>query len=148
LEGSAVTSLRSLFSCVLVLSSVPSLAWADEPSLGEWAQRRVEQGIVRPLAQQESSRFSRARPPPRERRVKVTQSTGTLDKSGHVFLSFAIAVRFGSEWHENDIVGCVYTGSGTLFVKKGDSYRPATFLLGKNEGPVAGVCEAAPPARS
>ena len=76
--------------------------------------------------------------------MRVTQSTGTLDKSGRPFLAFAIDVRFGSEWHENDIVGCAYTGSGDLFVKKGNSYRPSAFLLGKNLQPVAGVCEAAP----
>jgi len=130
--------------CTFALSSVPSLASADEPSLAERVQRRVEQGLVKPLAQTESSRFSRGRPPPRERRVRVTQSTGTPDKSGRPFLAFAIDVRFGSAWHENDIVGCAYPGSGDLFVKKGDSYRPSAFLLGKNLEPVAGVCEAAP----
>jgi hypothetical protein len=92
----------------------------------------------------EGSRFSRSRPPPRERRVRVVKATATDDKSGHPFVPFAIDVRFGTDWHENDVVGCVYTGSGNLFVKKGDSYRPAAFLLGKDVGPVAGVCEAAP----
>ena len=142
--------LRSFFSCALVLSFVPSLAWADEPSLAERAQRRVEAGLVKPLAQQESpSRFSRARPAPRQRRVRVTETTASVDKKGRAFVPFAIDVRFGgSEWRENDIVGCVYTVNGDLFVKKGDSYRPAAFLLGKNVEPVAGVCEAAPPARS
>lgn len=93
----------------------------------------------------EGSRFSRSRPPPRERRVRVIQATVSLDKGGRPFVPFAIDVRFGSEWHENDIVGCVYRGSGKLFVKRGDQYRPAAFLLGKNADPVAGVCEAAPP---
>jgi hypothetical protein len=135
---------------VLVLSLVPSLASADEPSLAERAQRRVETGLVKPLAEQETpSRFSRARPAPRQRRVRITDTTATLDKSGRAFVPFAIDVRFGgSEWRENDIVGCVYSASGDLFVKKGDAYRPAAFLLGKNVEPVAGVCEAAPPARS
>ena len=143
-------ALRSFFSCVLVLSLVPSLASADEPSLAERAQRRVETGLVKPLAEQETpSRFSRARPAPRQRRVRITDTTATLDKSGRAFVPFAIDVRFGgSEWRENDIVGCVYSASGDLFVKKGDAYRPAAFLLGKNVEPVAGVCEAAPPARS
>ena len=137
-------------SCVLVLSFVPSLAWADEPSLAERAQRLVETGLVRPLAKQETpSRFSRARPAPRERRVRMTETTATVDKKGRSFVPFAIDVRFGGgEWRENDVVGCVYTASGDLFVKRGDSYRPAAFLLGKAVEPVAGVCEAAPPARS
>ena len=59
-------------------------------------------------------------------------------------VAFAVDVRFGTgEWTENDIVGCAYTANGELFVKKGDSYRPASFLLGKNVDSVAGVCEPA-----
>ena len=112
--------------------------------MAEWAQRRVEDGLVKPLADLEIHSFSRARPPPRERRVRVMQTTATLDKAGHSFVSFAVDVRFGSEWHENDIVGCAYRGSGDLFVKRGDAYRPASFLLGKNDDPVPGVCEAGP----
>jgi hypothetical protein len=77
--------------------------------------------------------------------VRVIQSIVTLDKSGRAFVPFAIDVRFGSEWRSNDVVGCVYRGSGELFVKRGNAYRPAAFLLGKNVEPVAGVCEAAPP---
>lgn len=104
---------------------------------------------MKPLAEFETARFSRARPPPRERRVRVTQATATPDKNGHPFVTFAVDVRFGAtEWHENDIVGCVYAGKGDLFVKKGEAYRPAAFLLGKKADPVAGACEAASPARS
>jgi hypothetical protein len=99
---------------------------------------------VKPLAEMEGSRFSRARPAPRERRVRVIEATGTPDKSGRHFVRFAVDVRFGSEWHQNDIVGCAYPGNGELFVKKGDQYRPAAFLLGKNVEPVAGVCEPSP----
>jgi len=130
-----------------VLSSVPSLAWADE-SLVEWAQRRVEQGLIKPLADRENGHFSRARPMPHERRARVLQATTLVDKSGRQFVPFAIDVRYGGEWQQNDIVGCVYRGSGNLFVKRGEQYRSAAFLLGKNTDPVAGVCEAAPPARS
>ena len=103
---------------------------------------------MKPLAKSEAatSRFSRGRPPPRERRVRVTQSTTTPDKNGKKFMAFTIDVRFGSsEWHENDVLGCVYAGSGELFVKIGDEFRPAAFLLGKDVEPVAGVCVAAPP---
>jgi len=140
-----VVSLRWLSLCAFVLSLVPSFASADEPSLADLAQRRVEDGLVKPLALFESRSFSRSRPPPRERRVRVLQTTATLDKNGRSFVPFAIDVRFGAdEWRENDIVGCAYTGSGKLFVKRGDEYRPASFLFGKNEKPVAGVCEAAP----
>ena len=133
------------FVCAFALSSIPSLAPADEPSIAERAQLRVETGLVKPLAERESTRFSRARPAPRERRVRITSSMLNSDKSGRPFLPFAIDVRFGSDWRENDIVGCVYTPNGGIFVKRGDSYRPAAFLLGENVDPVSGVCEVAPP---
>jgi hypothetical protein len=78
--------------------------------------------------------------------VRVLQTTATLDKNGRAFVPFAVDVRFGSEeWHEDDIVGCAYRGSGKLYVKRGDGYRPASFLFGKNEDAVAGVCEAGTP---
>jgi hypothetical protein len=102
---------------------------------------------VKPLVDLESHSFSRRRPPPSERRARVLESTATLDKNGRAFFSFAIDIRFGSsDWRENDIVGCAYTGTGHLFVKRGDAYRPVAFLFGKNEGPVSDVCVAAPPA--
>ena len=125
--------------------SVPSLALADEPSLVAWAKRRIDEGLVKPLAKQEGHRFSRARPAPSERRVRVLNSTATADKAGRAFVPFSIDVRFGSEWAKDDIEGCAYRGSGNLYVKTGDVYRPASFLLGKNVEPVAGACEAAPP---
>jgi len=94
------------------------------------------------MAQKQVRRFSRERPPPRETRVRVLQNTTSIDKSGRAFVPFAVDVRFGDEW-QDDLAGCVYRGSGEIFVKRGDSYRPAAFLLGKNVEPVAGVCEAA-----
>jgi hypothetical protein len=97
------------------------------------------------MAKLEGSRFSRSRPEPRERRVRVTEVAVSVDKRGRAFVPFAIDVRFGAGWHENDVVGCAYRASGDLFVKNGDAYRPAAFLLGKNLRPVADVCEAAPP---
>jgi len=115
----------------------------------KWAKERVESGLVTPLAQHESSRFSRGRPPPRERRVRVTDAAPVVDASGRSFLRFAVDVRFGGgEWREADIAGCAYTKTGALYVKRGNEWRPADFLLGKNLDAVTGVCEAAPPARS
>jgi hypothetical protein len=89
-------------------------------------------------------RLSRARPPAHERRARLTQDKPSVDKQGRAFVSFAIDVRFGGDWQENDIVGCVYRASGELYVKRGDEYRPAAFLLGKNAEPAPGVCVAAP----
>ncbi len=106
---------------------------------------------MKPLADHEAqtSRFSRARRPPSERRVRVTQAAQSLDKSGRPFMTFAVDIRFrGGEWREKDIVGCAYTTSGDMFVKVGDTYRSAAFLLGKTAEPVAGVCQAAPAAQA
>lgn len=129
-----------------MLCSVPSLGLADEPSL-DWAQRRLEVGLLKPLSQMPGgSRFSRERPAPRERRARLTQTSVSVDKQGRAFVSFAVDVRFGSEWRENDIVGCVYRNSGEIYVSRGDAYRPAAMLFGKNVSAVPGVCVAAPPA--
>jgi hypothetical protein len=136
--------LRSLFVGAFVLSSGPAVVWAAEPSLVEWTRRRVEEAIVKPLEQAQGKRFSRARPPPRERRVRVTQSTAMRDARGRAFVPFAVDVRFGSEWQRDDVVGCVYRENGDVFVKRGDAHRPAAFLLGKNAQAVAGACTAAP----
>lgn len=131
---------------MLVVCSVPSLAWADE-SIIEWVARRVTDEIVQPLAQREGSRFSRVRQPARERRVRVNQASFSVDKRGREFMPFAVDVRLGdNQWRENDIVGCIYRGSGDLYVNRG-GFRPAAFLLGKNVDPVPGVCEAAPAPR-
>lgn len=137
-------SLHWLFWCAFVVSSVPPLASAAEPSLATWVERRVQEGLVKPLAQREGSRFSRARPAPRESRVRALEATATPDKRGRPFVPFAIDTRFGATWKEGTTLGCVYRGSGEIFVKSGEVYRPAAFLLGKNAEPVAGACEAAP----
>jgi len=128
-----------------VLSFVPSLATADEPSLVEWTEQRVEAGLVKPLAERAGSRFSRSRPPPRERRIRVTQASLSRDKQGKDFVPFAVDVRFGAgDWQQNDIVGCAYRASGSLFVQRGEAYFPASVLLGKQVAAVAGACQAAP----
>jgi hypothetical protein len=137
--------------CAFVLSVVPSLARADEPSPAARVQHRVEDGLLKPLAEQEAktSPFSRMRPIPHERRVRVTQAAEAHDKAGRAFMTFAVDIKYaGQDWRENDIVGCAYTTSGDLFVKRGDAYRPAAFLLGQNADAVPGVCEASPPPKA
>jgi hypothetical protein len=88
------------------------------------------------------------RPPPRERRIRVPVPSTSTDKDKKAFVAFAIDVRFGGEWRENDLVGCVYRKTGEIFVKNGDTYRPAAFLLGKKVDAVPGACVAAPPRAS
>ena len=125
----------------LALLLVPSSASADDPPAAV-VQRRVEKGLLEPLAQKEKerSRFSRARMPAQERRVRVTQAVATLDVNGRAFMAFAVDVRRGTEWQENDVVGCAYPQTGELFVKRGDEYRPAEILLGKDVSAVPKVC--------
>ena len=136
-----MVSARWFGLCVLALLLVPSFASADDPPAAV-VQRRVEKGLLEPLAQKEKeqSRFSRARMPPQERRVRVTQAAVTLDASGRAYMAFAVDVRRGTEWHENDVVGCGYTQTGALFVKRDDEYRPAEILLGKDVDVASNVC--------
>lgn len=139
-------SSRSLVWLAFALCA-PSLALADE-TLADWVKRRVQDGLVKPLAKQDEgrSRFSRGRPPPRERRVRVIQASATPDKRGRSFVPYAIDSRFGSdEWEKDDVVGCAYRQTGELFVKIGAEYRPASFLLGQDVPAVAGACEAGEP---
>ncbi len=98
---------------------------------------------MKPLIEHEAkrSRFSRARLPPSERRIRVVQTTAILDAAGRPFVRFAVDVRYGSDWSE-DIRGCVYLQNGSIFVKRGDAYRSSEILLGKAAEPAAGVCEA------
>lgn len=133
-------------SLALALSLVPSFATADEPTPAQQCEKRVREGLLAPLAEQEAntSRFSRARMPPRERRLRVTQVTPAVDAAGRPFMTFAIDVRWGDDWRDNDIVGCAYLKSGDLFVKRGEEFRSAAILLGKPADPAPGVCKAAP----
>ncbi len=111
----------------------------------------MQDGLLKPLAQLEvnRSRFSRAQPPPRERRIRVTQTAETLDKAGHPYVAFAVDVKYGGgAWRENDMIGCAYLKTGDLFIKRGNAYRPASVLLGKPGDPAAAACEPAPAAGS
>ncbi len=107
-------------------------------------EQRVKGAVLQPLhdAEEERSMFSRARIAPRERKVRVTQQLAAKDSQGKEFFTFAVDVRFGSKWKEADIVGCVYLESGDVFVQRGESYRPAAFLVGKRSKPVSDVCRA------
>jgi hypothetical protein len=130
-----------------VLSVAPSLASAADPAVAlvRWTRGQVDKDLVQPLAKREAerSRFSRVRLPPRERRVRVLKASVTRDARGLAFVPFAVDVRYGEQWKE-DITGCVYKGSGDLYVKRGEQYRAASFLFGKLSDAVVGVCAATP----
>jgi hypothetical protein len=111
----------------------------------------LEKDLVKPLTKREAerSRFSRAGPSPRERRVRVLDAAAAKDARGAEFRAFAVDARYkyvddDAPWHTDAIVGCVYPGDGAIYVKVGDTYRPGAQLLGKKAKPAPeGVCTAA-----
>lgn len=114
------------------------------------AERLVKQQLLVPLKLQEDkrSRFSRARLPPSDRRVRVLDSTAKKDKVGNTFVRFAVDGRYGlaamsaakseADWTQNEIRGCVYADSGEIFVQYGkQQFRDASVMLGKKTKPAA-----------
>jgi hypothetical protein len=105
------------------------------------AEVLVSRELIQPLAAKEEnrSRFSRASLPPQARRVRILDEQPRKDALGNAFVRFAVDARHGfvpvddpSPWRLATITGCVYLDRSQVFVKKGDEYRPAAFLLGKN----------------
>jgi len=140
-------SMLALFAfATFAPTLLASPAAAEEPHAdAKSATAVVQRVLVKPLAAKEDdqSRFSRARLPAQERRVRVD---GELhkDASGKEYLTFAVDARHGllpadsqEGWRRDAIVGCVYVDGGDVFVKSGDKFRPAAFLLGKNVKPAA-----------
>jgi hypothetical protein len=108
------------------------------------AEALVVRDMVQPLAKHEQrrSRFTRAPLPPEARRVRILDDQAHKDAAGAGFLRFAIDARHGSvavkaAWRLATITGCVYPDRNQIFVQRGDEYRPAAFLLGKNLKAVA-----------
>lgn len=80
---------------------------------------------------------------PSERRVRVLEAAAQKDARGRAFRTFAVdARRYDAKWREDTIVGCLYAHDGSMFVKIGDEYRSASFLLGKKakKKPPQSVC--------
>jgi len=107
------------------------------------AQALVSRELIQPLAAKESkrSRFSRAALPAQARRVRILDEQPGKDAQGNAFVRFAVDARHGfrvpgdddpSGWRLATIVGCVYPDHSQVFVKRGEEYRPAAFLLGKD----------------
>ncbi len=137
----------------LGLTLCASLALAEppaSPAREEAAAALVEQQLVRPLAKAESrrSRFSRAMPVARERRVRVLDSAALVDVRGKAFVRFAIDVRrpWDDEglWEQDNLLGCAYVAEGRVFVQRGENYLPAGSVVGKNDKPQPDVCRPAP----
>lgn len=142
---------HTTFAAPTAASGAPEVKSAEAKS----AVALVSNDLVTPLAVKEDkqSRFSRGRLPPQERRVRILDDKPRKDADGVAFMRFSVDSRFGyaaktrddeSQWRRDTITGCVYLERNQVFVKKGDSYRPAAFLLGKNVKAAAeSTCEPA-----
>ena len=125
----------SLLAAVLVLSS--NLASAgSEPT----ATSLVNEKLIQPLAAKDSdrSKFSRARPMPSERRVRIVDATPQTDAAGSSFFTFAIDERHGwadakdeASWNKATMTGCVYVDRKEVFIKRGNAFHPASAAVGK-----------------
>ena len=99
----------------------------------------VTERLIQPLAakDQNQSKFSRARLPPAERRVRMLDVTKQQDSAGNAFFAFAVDARHGwsdddgKNWTKAAFTGCVYPDSGDVFIKRGKAYHPAAAAVGK-----------------
>ena len=115
------------------------------------AETLVSHDLVKPLVAKEANRskFSRGAMPPDERRVRILDEQPRKDADGNGFVRFAIDARHGfvtedTPWRKDAITGCVYLDRREVFVRKGEEYRPAAFLLGKKVKPAAeATCQSA-----
>lgn len=112
----------------------------------------VNDQLIQPLASKERSRskFSRARLPAAERRVRVLDEKPKRDSAGNDFFAFAVDARHGwgdaddASWDKAAITGCVYPERGEVFIKRGKAYHPAVAAIGKKtKAAPEGTCHAA-----
>jgi hypothetical protein len=138
-------SLLAILVCSRTTFAEPTAASAASPDAttpqAKAAQALVSRDLVQPLAAREShrSKFSRASLPVQARRVRILDEH--KDAQGNAFVRFAVDAHHGfappvegsaAGWQVAAITGCAYVDKSQVFVKKGDEYRPAAFLLGKN----------------
>jgi hypothetical protein len=114
----------------------------------------VTASVIQPLAAKErdQSKFSRARLPAAERRVRVLDEKPQQDSGGEAFYTFAIDARHGwgdedgeASWTKSAITGCVYLSRGEVFIKRGKAFHPAAAAVGKKtKAAPEKTCQAAP----
>lgn len=117
-----------------------SLASAGSKAAPNPAVALVTDQVVQPLAakEQNQSKFSRARLPAAERRVRVLDEKPQSDSKGDTFVTFAIDARHGwanedkeEGWTKAAITGCVYQSRSEVFIKRGKAFHPAAAAVGK-----------------
>jgi hypothetical protein len=128
-----------LFVVAVTLVLASSLASAGSKSEPKSAVALVTDQVVQPLVAKErdQSKFSRARLPPSERRVRVLDEKPQQDSAGETFVTFAIDARRGwandddAAWTKAAITGCAYPSRGEVFIKRGKVFHPAAAAVGK-----------------
>src|SRR5262245_11665941 len=115
-------ALLAVLVFVIPILARPSAADPKErqpapPDAARAAAVLVERELLEPLAikERQYSRFSRARLPPDERRVRVLDEEPRLDARGDAFFRFAVDARHGvpglagdEAWRLGALTGCVY----------------------------------------
>ena len=110
---------------------------APKPATPTTPASLVTAKLIQPLAAKETehSKFSRARLPPSERRVRVLDEKPQQDTGGDAFYTFAVDEKRGwsddSAWNKAKITGCVYPDRGEVFIKRGNAFHPAVAATGK-----------------
>jgi hypothetical protein len=139
--------MKPLLALTFLLFASQAFAEPEETQ----AEKVVKDELLTPLAKKDGarSRFSRSRPPPRVRRLRIPDATPRTDANGQSFVAFSVDEKFGwvadkeDEWEKDAIEGCVYVDSKEVFVKSGKDYRPAALLLGKKtKAAEAHICHA------
>jgi len=114
-----------------------------KPTAEGQAYAVIEKQLIKPLSQREGrgSRFSRAYIPPQARRVRVLDHQPSTDGRGAEFVAFAVDERSAmilhrgaddaDPWRKDAIVGCAYPARDEVFIKRGDKFFGASFLLGR-----------------
>ena len=139
---------RLLVAVTIALTSSLASAGSKTPPT---AVSMINDKLVEPLVAKEEhqSKFSRARPAPSERRVRVLDEKPQQDSAGNSFFAFSIDSRRGwgddeSLWHKDAITGCVYLDRGEVFIKRGKVFHPAAAAIGKKtKAAPSGTCTAA-----
>ena len=133
--------MRHRLFVAVTLTLTSSLASAGSKAAEpKTAVALVTDQVVQPLAAKDDkqSKFSRARLPPSERRVRVLDEQPQQDSTGETFVTFAIDTRHGwggekgeSAWTKAAITGCAYPSRGEVFIKRGKAFHPAAAAVGK-----------------
>ena len=137
-------------SSLVLLSMLCADTAFAEPPAGKAAEALVQKQVVEPLkkADAKRSKFSRAAPPPKARRVRVLDTVAQADARGKHFVRFAIDVRHryseDGEWALEAYLGCVYVDQRAVFLQQGSDYQTARAWLAGGDEVDSDACRPAP----